>query len=141
MTSTSRQIQVRWPDIDALGHVNHSVVLVYLEVGRDAVLAEHSVAGADYVVRHCDIDYVSELRPTSGYAEYRLDGLVLGRTSIRLTERLVDAHGQTAVTASFVLVMWDTEKRMSRELTDSERHMLGKLEVHHDESPAKERSF
>ena len=31
-----RAVDVRWRDVDALGHVNHAVFLTYLEEGRDA---------------------------------------------------------------------------------------------------------
>ena len=31
-------VQMRWRDLDGLGHVNHTVVLTYLEEGRDAFL-------------------------------------------------------------------------------------------------------
>lgn len=30
------QVDVRWRDTDAFGHVNHAVSLTYLEEGRDA---------------------------------------------------------------------------------------------------------
>ncbi len=29
------RVQMRWRDLDGLGHVNHTVVLTYLEEGRD----------------------------------------------------------------------------------------------------------
>ena len=32
------RVQMRWRDLDGLGHVNHTVVLTYLEEGRDVFL-------------------------------------------------------------------------------------------------------
>jgi acyl-CoA thioesterase FadM len=32
------RIQTRWPDFDALGHLNHAVYHVYLDEARDAAL-------------------------------------------------------------------------------------------------------
>jgi acyl-CoA thioesterase FadM len=126
-TSLSHQIQVRWPDIDGLGHVNHSTILAYLEVGRDSILAAHGISGSDYVVRRGEIDYLGELRPNGGFAEYRLDELELGRTSLRLRERMLQGSGETAVSALFILVLWDIDKRAARELSASERTNLGDL--------------
>ena len=37
------RVQVRWRDLDGLGHVNHTVVLTYLEEGRDAWLEAHGI--------------------------------------------------------------------------------------------------
>lgn len=127
--SAAYRVQVRWPDIDALGHVNHSATLAYLEVGRDALLSELGIRPDSYVIRRCEVDYLGELRPEGGYAEYRLDALEAGRTSIRTTERLV--HGdETAVSATFVLVMWDGAARRARELTDEERRGLSIPHLH-----------
>ena len=36
-------VQTRWRDLDALGHVGHTAVLVLLEEGRDAFLDEHGI--------------------------------------------------------------------------------------------------
>ncbi|MET9671268.1 thioesterase family protein [Streptomyces sp. NPDC006475] len=121
--STTHQVQVRWPDIDALGHVNHSTVLVYLEVGRDAVLSACGIEPRESVVRHCAIDYVRELRPQGSHVAYRLDAVEPGRTSLRIEERLMQ-DGETAVSSTFVLVLWDATGRAARELTPDERHAL-----------------
>ncbi|MFD5567518.1 acyl-CoA thioesterase [Streptomyces cadmiisoli] len=120
---TTHQVQVRWPDVDALGHVNHSTVLAYLEVGRDAVLSACGIAAQDCVVRHCTIDYVREVRPQGPHVEYRFDDVVPGRTSIRVEERLMQV-GETAVASAFVLVMWNGAEHAPRELTPAERDAL-----------------
>jgi len=124
-------IQVRWPDLDGLGHVNHSSILVYLEVGREASFATRDIFGDDYVVRHCEVDYRSELRPTGPHVEYECDRVSLGNTSIRTVERLLDPNGECAVEARFTLVMWDAKLRRSRMLTPVEREKFASLEKEH----------
>ena len=57
----SHQVQMRWQDIDGLGHVNHAVVLTYLEEGRDAFLAEHGISRDSYVVGRCSVEYLAEI--------------------------------------------------------------------------------
>jgi acyl-CoA thioester hydrolase len=44
------QVDVRWRDTDALGHVNHAVFLTYLEEGRDAFFVRTFGGEPDYVV-------------------------------------------------------------------------------------------
>ena len=124
MQPEEQEIQVRWPDTDQLGHLNHSVVLTYLEVGRDAVLARKGISPYDYVVRHCAVDYVRELRPRRPTVRYRLTGVTAGTTSLTLTEELLDDSGAIAVAATFTLVMWDRTRGTSRKLTDIERRNL-----------------
>lgn len=124
-------VQVRWPDLDGLGHVNHSTVLAYLEVGRDAALASRGISGADYVVRHCVIDYQGELRPSGPHVEYQCESVKLGTKSIRTVERLLNSEGHCVVEGIFTLVMWDPGARASRELTTEERASLSTLEKQH----------
>ena len=54
---------MRWRDLDALGHVNHAVVLTYLEEGRDAFLADHGIGRDEYVVGRCSVDFNARDRP------------------------------------------------------------------------------
>ena len=51
---------MRWRDLDALGHVNHPVVLTYLEEGRDAFLKEHGIGREEYVVGRCSVSFEGE---------------------------------------------------------------------------------
>ena len=58
---SSHQVQMRWRDLDGLGHVNHMVVLTYLEEGRDAFLAGHGINRDEYVVGRCSVGFNREI--------------------------------------------------------------------------------
>ena len=80
-----KEIEIRWRDLDAYGHVNHAVYLTYLEEVRDewlaAAVGEHALG---YVVARVEIDYRREL--TQGddrvVARISLDSLGTSRPSI-----------------------------------------------------------
>src|SRR5256885_12226093 len=57
-------IATRWPDFDALGHLNHAVYHVYLDEARDdALRATVGDFGSwPNVLAHVSIDYRSEIR-------------------------------------------------------------------------------
>ena len=57
------EVQMRWRDLDGLGHVNHTVVLTYLEEGRDAFLEEHGISRDEYVVGRCSVEFSGEIDP------------------------------------------------------------------------------
>src|SRR5262249_11355194 len=57
-------VDVRWRDVDALGHVNHAVFLTYLEEGRDAFYTRMLGSDPIYVVARLEVD----LRAEVGYA-------------------------------------------------------------------------
>ena len=122
--SGGHRVQVRWRDLDALGHVNHTVVLTYLEEGRDAWLERHGIRRDEYVVGRCAVNFRREIDSDFKTVTVHCGVRVLGRSSLTTSERIVDDAGQVVVDAEFGLVLWDPEQRGSRPLTDEERASL-----------------
>jgi acyl-CoA thioester hydrolase len=118
------EVQMRWRDLDGLGHVNHTVVLTYLEEGRDAFLKQHGIPRDEYVVGRCSVNFRSEIDPAFEAVTVECSVRDLGRSSVTTTERILDRAGQVVVDAEFALVLWDPEQRASRPITDSERSSL-----------------
>lgn len=84
------QVQLRWRDMDMLGHLNQSVYHELLEEGRAALITEivrrvggDSAHGA-FVLAHVDLDYRVEVR--KDHAEVEIVVLVarVGTTSLEL---------------------------------------------------------
>ena len=124
VTASSHRVQVRWRDLDALGHVNHPVVLTYLEEGRDAFLAGHGIRRDQYVVGRCSVEFNAEIGPEQTSVRVECSVRELGRSSITTSERIVDEHGNAVVKAEFGIVLWDPDSRGSRQITDEERASL-----------------
>jgi acyl-CoA thioesterase FadM len=120
----SHQVQVRWTDLDALGHVTHSAVIVFLEEGRDAMLERHGIGRDEYVVGHCAVSFLREIDPSFKSVTVQCDVRELGRSSLTTSERIVDDSGDVVVEAEFRIVLWDAERRGSRPISDSERASL-----------------
>jgi acyl-CoA thioester hydrolase len=118
------EVQMRWQDIDGLGHVNHNVAVTYLEEGRDALLDAIGIGRADYVVGRCSIEYRAEIDPTFGVVRVQCEVVRVGTSSITTSERILDGEGGVAVEAEFGIVLWDAERRGSRPITDHERAAL-----------------
>ena len=57
-------LATRWPDFDALGHLNHAAYHVYLDEARDDVLRQTvgDFSAWPNVLVHVSIDYVREIR-------------------------------------------------------------------------------
>jgi acyl-CoA thioesterase FadM len=121
---TSHRVQMRWRDLDGLGHVSHNVAIIYLEEGRDAFLEKHGISRRDYVVGRCTVSYVGEIVPAMGSVLAECSVRELGRSSLTTAERLVGDDGEVLVEAEFGLVLWDAERRSPRPITDAERAAL-----------------
>jgi acyl-CoA thioester hydrolase len=118
------RVQVRWRDLDALGHVNHTAVLTYLEEGRDAMLEEHGIGRYEYVVGRCSVSFRREIDSEIKAVTVQCGVLELGRSSLTTSERILDDEGEVVVEAEFRLVLWDAEQRGSRPISDTERASL-----------------
>ncbi len=121
---TGHRVQMRWRDLDGLGHVNHVVALTYLEEGRDAFLASHGIGREEYVVGRCEVNYRDEIDPAFGAVTVQCAVRELGSKSVTTAERILDDTGRVVVEAEFGLVLWDPEKRGSRQITETERASL-----------------
>ena len=119
-----REVDVRWRDTDALGHVNHAVFLTYLEEGRDAFYAQ--VLGSDpvYVMVRLEIDFRAELRHEDRRVTVRVEAERLGTTSLTTRETITTAAGELAAEARAVSVRWDSELHKPIPFTESERARL-----------------
>ena len=122
--SDGHTVQMRWRDLDGLGHVNHPVVLTYLEEGRDAFLKARGIARDEYVVGRCSISFNGEIDPAFESVTVQCAVEELGTKSVRTRERILDRSGAAVVEAEFGLVLWNPAKRVSREITDAERASL-----------------
>jgi acyl-CoA thioester hydrolase len=108
--TTETVIQVRWSDMDAMGHVNNATYLTYLETAREPWCAALGAAEEymRFAMRRIEIDYLSQLTFDDGAVRVTigLDGV--GTTSIRTRERMTaESDGRLVVEATSVIVRLD----------------------------------
>lgn len=123
------QVDVRWRDTDAIGHVNHVVFLTYLEEGRDALYAQ--VLGSDpiYVVARLEIDFRAEVRRDDRRVTVRIEVERVGATSLTTRETIIGPSGQTVARARVITVRWDADRREPTPFSDAERARLAVVPV------------
>ncbi len=122
-----KQIEIRWRDQDAYGHVNNAVYLTYLEEVRDEWLERALGDSGDawgYVTARVAIDFRRELTQDDDAIVARLWLTRIGTSSVTTREEIVTVGGELAAEAEAVLVARDTETARSRPLSDAERAAL-----------------
>jgi acyl-CoA thioester hydrolase len=119
-----KEIEIRWRDLDAFGHVNHIVFLTYLEEVRDEwlgrVLADPALVWG-YVIARVEIDYRRELTLEDDLVVARCALERLGTKSVVTSESIVTRGGEISAEAKAVLVARDAETGQSRVISDDER--------------------
>lgn len=125
----ARRVEIRWADLDPLGHVNQSAYLTFAEEAIDDWFRERlGLApghGWDYATVRTAIEYRSELRLTDVAAVGAVSLVRLGGSSMTLRcELRAESDGRVAAEVETVAVAFDREARRSRQLTDAERAAL-----------------
>ncbi len=118
-----RPMPVRWSDSDVLGHVNHAVLVTYLEEGRDGFYLD-VLGDRDYVVVRIEIDLRAEVRHGEQQVTVRITPERVGRTSLTTREVIATAAGEVAAEARVVTVRWDPAQRQPVPFSDAERTRL-----------------
>jgi acyl-CoA thioester hydrolase len=123
-------IQLRWRDMDMLGHLNQSVYHELLEDARAGfMIAMAGAAGAEayhtYVVVRVELDYLREVRKDHESVEIVVRPAGVGTSSFTLEHDILLPDGTVAATGKTVLVGWDGQARGKRVLSDAERGALG----------------
>jgi acyl-CoA thioester hydrolase len=126
----SVRVQLRWRDMDMLGHLNQAVYHELLEEGRIAMIAElvqrvggdHTHGG--FVLAHVDLDYHREVRKDHGEVVVVLRLTHVGTSSVVLEHEVRLPDGAVAASGKSVLVAWDLAARAKRVLTEHERAAL-----------------
>jgi acyl-CoA thioester hydrolase len=117
--------EIRWRDMDALGHVNNAVYITYIEE-----LLIHSlgpVLGDSFVTAQLDLSFRRELRYDDREVVARGSLMRVGTSSLTLGLSLGRMDGEVAVEGRIVVVAWDPRQRKSRPLTTGEKEQLHRL--------------
>jgi acyl-CoA thioester hydrolase len=118
------QVDVRWRDVDALGHVNHAVFLTYLEEGRDAYFAQTLASDPIYVVVRLEVDLRAEVRYPDRRVTVRIEVERLGTTSLTTRETIITPANEVVAEARVVTVRWDSGQRKPVPFSEAERARL-----------------
>jgi acyl-CoA thioester hydrolase len=118
-----KEIEIRWRDLDAYGHVNNAVYLTYLEEVRDEWLERTIGSGDaawDYVIARVAIDFRRELTQADDLVRASCSLARIGNSSVTMHEELRVGE-ELAAQAEAVLVARDRRSGRSRPLTKAER--------------------
>jgi acyl-CoA thioester hydrolase len=122
-------IQIRFSDIDGVGHVNNAVYSDYFDVGRLQYFKDafgRSIdwgAGKTMVLVHTEADY---LQPSFLYDSLEVHTTVVeaGSRSVKMKQRIVAADGSVRVEGYSVLSTFDMNTRHSFPLPDDWREKI-----------------
>lgn len=125
------QVEVRFRDLDAMGHAHHSLPLMYWEEARARywrdVAGRGSVESIDYVMGEFTLRYHGRIRfPSRLRAGIRVTRL--GRSSWDAEYGLWDVEGRLLSSGSSTQVMYDYGAERSKPLDEATRSRIERFE-------------
>jgi acyl-CoA thioester hydrolase len=119
-------VEVRFRDLDPMGHVNNAVYATYFEMGRAAffhdVFEVIDAGGFDFILARIEIDY---LRPALMSDSLKLGLRIssVGKTSFTF-EYLLSAQGESVASGRSVQVFFDYEKKTKKPIPETFREKV-----------------
>ncbi len=119
----SARVEVRWRDVDAMGHVNNAVYFTYFEIARtryfEEVFQARTLQDIDFIVASIGCDFLSPTR----HGETLEVGIripTVGRTSFDFEyEARAVADGRPVARAHSAQVLYDYATGRKKEITDA----------------------
>jgi acyl-CoA thioester hydrolase len=128
MTRFTTDIQMRFRDIDGMGHVNNAVYLSYVELARTQFYMhqanKRTLDEIDFILAHVEIDFESQAT-WGDQIQVAVWPSKIGNSSFTLSYEVKEKRsGRILARAKSVLVSYDYETRNSKPIPDEFRTLL-----------------
>jgi acyl-CoA thioester hydrolase len=128
-------IQIRWKDLDALGHVNNAVFITYFELARGHYMPT-ACPGWNwhkhmFLIGNVQVDFKKEVRLTTPNPKVYMRTTRIGTKSFVLEYALVsEENGETQIhaTGATTQIMFDMKERKTIPIADWVRNNLERYE-------------
>ena len=124
-------VEIRFADIDAMGHVNNAKYLTYAQEAR-FLWATEEFSGAmketsliEMVVARAEVDFIEPIYEGGRFVDVDISVEKIGNSSFNMLFTISD-QGKVFAKVRTVQVAVSLETRKSRPLTDKERDFLSK---------------
>lgn len=122
-------VEVRFRDLDSLGHVHHSLALMYFEEARAAfwrnVAKRPTVQHIDYVIGSASIKYLQRVR-YPGVLSVGVRVPRVGGKSIDLAYEARSPEGDLLITGETTIVMFDFIAGKTKEVDEDLKEALAR---------------
>ncbi len=128
MTRFTTDIQMRFRDIDGMGHVNNAVYLSYVELARTQFYMhqanKRTLDEIDFILARVEVDFESQAT-WGDQIQVAVWPSKIGNSSFTLSYEVKEKRsGRILARAKSVLVSYDYERRKSKPISDEFRTLL-----------------
>lgn len=120
-------IQLRFNDVDAMGHVNNAVIMEFFDLGKARFFSDRGIHAEEgdftVMVVHVEVDFRSQIHMNDEIAvETELERI--GNKSLHILQRVVKSDGTLCAECSTVMAGYCRSTATSAPIPDDFRHLL-----------------
>lgn len=122
-------INVRYRDLDTLGHVNNAVYLTYFEYARLKLFHDWFTGEdePDFVIARAEVDYIKPIFIETVVVDAKVTHI--GNTSFTLEYELLNQHGEVCARGKTVQVLVDPKSGEKVYIVGKIKEYLNKLRI------------
>ncbi|MBW7917372.1 MAG: acyl-CoA thioesterase [Trueperaceae bacterium] len=121
------EIQVRFGDTDALGHINNATYATYAELGRVELVRDLGLPPGGFILARLALDYRRQVRLGQAVSVETWVERV-GNSSVTMRQEIL-ADGEVAVEVEAVAVWFDYAKNVPVRVPDDARRVFEEWRV------------
>lgn len=120
-------IQLRFNDVDAMGHVNNAVIMEFFDLGKARFFSDRGIYAEEgdftVMVVHVEVDFRSQIHMNDEIAvETELERI--GNKSLHILQRVVKSDGTLCAECRTVMAGYCRSTSTSAPIPDDFRHLL-----------------
>ena len=119
-------IEMRWVDLDSLGHVNNAVIVTYFETARAKFVQKWGVSKMMFILASIKVDYIQQINyPNNLIVGQKIKKI--GKKSLTVHSALfINDNTTPAAIAEVILVAFDYTKQLSIEIPNQVKDFYSK---------------
>lgn len=119
-------IEMRWVDLDSLGHVNNAVIVTYFETARAKFVQKWGVSKMMFILASIKVDYIQQINyPNNLIVGQKIKKI--GTKSLTVQSALfLNENTTPAAIAEVILVAFDYTKQLSIEIPKQVKEFYSK---------------
>jgi len=119
-------IEMRWVDLDSLGHVNNAVIVTYFETARAKFVQKWGVSKMMFILASIKVDYIQQINyPNNLIVGQKIKKI--GKKSLTVHSALfINDNTTPAAIAEVILVAFDYTKQLSIKIPNQVKDFYSK---------------
>ena len=119
-------VEMRWIDLDSLGHVNNAIIVTYFETARAKFVQKWGVSKMMFILASIKVDYIQQINYPNNLIVGQKIKKIGGKSLTIQSALFLNDNTKPAAIAEVILVAFDYEKQLSINIPNQVKEFYSK---------------